>query len=161
MPIAYSRSAAGVSRAAISASMWLLQSASVSLTADSVGRPAGVCSDPARSCEEQPVPNTTSTPAATHHRVTIFPVLAGAVLMSSSSAGSWSPVFAGERQLLDVEVAGGEAGAGVLQVEVPQAQEGRVEPELEHPIVRLGERGVPLPQRLGVVAPEGGTPGQL
>src|SRR3954452_21341932 len=71
-----------------------------------------------------------------------------------------SSSLSAEGQLLHVEVLRGEAGAGVLQVEVPEAQEGLVESETEHLVVRGAERPVPPSQRLGVVAAERELVGQ-
>ena len=68
---------------------------------------------------------------------------APSVRRSRCSVVSVIGVLPGEGELVDVDVARGEAGPGVLEVEVPHPQERLVEAELEHPLGR--RRGTPRP----------------
>ncbi|GAA5019217.1 hypothetical protein GCM10025734_72060 [Kitasatospora paranensis] len=73
-----------------------------------------------------------------------------------SRGSSWAAAvigspLAGQEQLLDVEVAGAEAGLGVGEVELPHAAEDPVEAERGDLFGPVGETLPPQPEGLGVV----------
>src|SRR3954465_14434040 len=113
-----------------------------------------------RAISTSAAPQATSTtdtrPTRVAHTVArVITSAAAARDRPATRSRSGTRTLPGQQQLLDVEVAGGEAGTRVLQVEVPHPQERVVEAERQD-VVATGEEGlVPPAQRLGVVGPEG------